>query len=675
MLSKSVIFGFILIAAIALLTSNLSKLIAKIKMGQPEDRSDNPAQRIKLMLKVALAQTKIFRESFAGILHVIIFWGFLVLLFSASESVLQGFLPNFNWRFLGPFYTLITLSTDLFCAGIVITVLISLFRRFVINVNRLQGDASEKIDAIIVLGSIFIIVTSLLLQNATGHKFYSHEPWAFKPIAAYIGAFISFSDAPMIYTICWWIHIIMILVFANYLPFSKHLHVYTSIINVYYSTLGPVNKLQPINFEEEGIEKFGIIDAEDCSWKSILDSYSCTHCGRCTASCPANLTGKVLSPREIIVQLRERSDEKFNILIKKEQKKLPLEKLSENNRVILDKKFIGDYENIEAIWQCTTCGACMQECPINIEHVPVIVGMRRSLVMMESNFPQEIQPAMASLENNATPWAFSSAERADWAAGLDIKTAAENPDFDVLFWVGCAGSFDDRAKKISVAFAKLMQAAGVNFAILGTEEQCNGDVARRMGNEYLADMLIKSNIETMSRYNVKKIVTFCPHCFNTLKNEYPDFGGNFEVFHHTEFLNQMIQDGKLKIKPNGSVQKHIVYHDSCYMGRYNNVYEAPRELLHSIPGAKITEPHRHADHGLCCGAGGGRMFMEETVGKRVNIERTEELLATGADTIALNCPFCMTMITDGVKAEDKTESVSVKDISEILLEYIERLKD
>jgi Fe-S oxidoreductase len=349
------------------------------------------------------------------------------------------------------------------------------------------------------------------------------------------------------------------------------------------------------------------------------------------------------------------------------QKQFPEQKLTDAEQAILDKKFIGDYNSIEALWQCTTCGACMQECPVTIEHVPAIIGMRRSLVMMESNFPPLLQSTFSNLENNATPWAFSASERADWAEGLNIATAANKQDFDVLFWVGCAGSFDDRAKKVSIAFAKLLQIAGVDFAILGTEEQCTGDTARRAGNEYLADMLVKANVETLNAYNVKKIVTFCPHCFNTLKNEYPDFGGNYEVVHHTQFLKDLIAQGKLKLQPIADDMNDVVYHDSCYLGRYNQEYDAPRNIIESLPGMKLKEVPRSHDKGLCCGAGGSQMFLEETEGKRVNIERTEELLATDPNTIAVNCPFCMTMITDGVKAKDKVDEVAVMDIAEILL--------
>jgi Fe-S oxidoreductase len=442
--------------------------------------------------------------------------------------------------------------------------------------------------------------------------------------------------------------------------------VLTSVPNVYFSNIGPVNKLDNINFEDESIEKYGVQDVEDFKWKTLLDGYTCTHCGRCSSVCPANITGKILDPRQIIIEIRERTMDKMPILEKSKNGEVAL---SDDEQKILDKKFIGDYQSIEALWQCTTCGACMQECPVNIEHVPAIIDMRRSLVMMESEFPTLLQNTFGNIETNATPWAFSPSERADWAEGANVQIAAEVQEFDVLFWVGCAGSFDDRAKKVSLAFSKLMQFAGVNFAILGTEEQCNGDVARRTGNEYLADMMVKANIETLNQYKFSKIVATCPHCFNTLKNEYPTFGANYEVIHHSQFIMQLIKDGKLNLTEHGDAINDFTYHDSCYIGRYNNIYDEPRNTLLSVPGLKIKEVNRSKDKGLCCGAGGGQMFLEEDQGKRVNIERTEELLETGAKNIAVNCPFCMTMITDGVKAKD-AEDVKVKDISEIILESI-----
>jgi len=660
---KNLIFAIIFFAAFGFLTKNVLRLISYLKLGQPDNRTDKIGQRIWQTLKVAIFQTKILREASGGTIHAWIFWGFLILLFAASNSVFTGFGIHHFYNFLGPIYSAITFFIDLFCVLIIIAVIWALMRRYVFKIKRLQVEG-EKFEAGFILFMIFVIISSLLVENATAIVLQNDASNAFRPISAAIAPLFSLQNSSSIHEIAFWVHILFIFAFMNYLPYSKHLHVLTSVPNVFFGSLEPVNKLKPINFEAEGVEKFGVVDFEDLTWKQLLDGYTCTHCGRCTSVCPANTTGKVLDPREIIMQIRHRTFDKAPIDLKlaKNEEILP------DELVILDKKFIGDYQSIDALWQCTTCGACMQECPVMIEHVPAIIDMRRSLVMMEANFPSLLQNAFGNLETNATPWAFSQADRTRWAEDLGIKQAAESPDFEILFWVGCAGSYDDRAIKISRAFATLMQKAGINFAILGTEEQCTGDVARRAGNEYLADMLVKANVETLNRYNVKKIVTICPHCFNTLKNEYPDFGGKYEVVHHTEFLLNLINNGKLKLK--SSIKKsEIAYHDSCYLGRYNEIYDKPRTLLEKA-GFEIKEVSRSGDRGFCCGAGGAQMFMEETEGKRVNIERTEELLSTGCSQIAVNCPFCLTMITDGTKAKE-AENVAVRDIAEILLDMVE----
>ncbi|MCX6156098.1 MAG: (Fe-S)-binding protein [Candidatus Kapabacteria bacterium] len=669
-LVKAVVFGIILVFSALVLSRKLYQLFSYLQVGKEINRSDNINSRIKNTVKVAFFQYRIFRDKSAGILHALIFWGFLTLLFSASESIFQGFYNGFSWSILKYFYSFITFSTDFFCVLVIVSIIFNLIRHFAIKVPRLQGKKEDMVDALVVLIFIFSIVCSLIIENAASTKIHN-EYWEFKPIAAYFGTLIPSNSAVFIYEIFWWMHIILILAFANYLPYSKHLHVYTSIQNVFHAQLKPINGLERIDFEQEGVEKYGIVDVDDISRKSLFDGYSCTHCGRCSSVCPANTTGKLLDPREIIIQIRHRLQDIGPIKLRQIKTNGTEVILSDHESELLNKKFVGDYQSIEALWQCTTCAACMQECPIMIEHVPAIVGMRRSLVLTDAEFPSLLQSAFSNLENNGTPWAFSSSERSDWAEGSGIKTAAENPDFEYLFWVGCAGSFDDRAKKISLAFARLLQIAGVNFAILGNEEQCNGDVARRAGNEYLADMLIKANIETLSNYKVKKILTICPHCFNTFKNEYPDFGVQFEVIHHTQFLNNLIKSGKLKLRPNSSQSTNISYHDSCYLGRYNQIYDEPRNILKSISGFSLKEPLRNHDRGFCCGAGGAQMFLEETVGKRVNIERTEELINTHTETIALNCPFCMTMISDGIKAKDLTEKIQVKDLAEILLENVQ----
>ncbi len=666
---KNLVFILIFLAAISFLYFNLIRIFQIIKLGKKEKRNSTMLQDTIRMLKIAIGQTKIFRDDNAGWLHAAIFWGFLVFLFSAAESVLQGFYPGFSWNFLGYFYSALSLITDIIAIFIVAAVVYALYRRFVIKIPRLQGDNSEKIDAVVVLGFIFIITTSLIIQNASHIIFLGNEEFAIKPISNLIAGYIPFSLAPIIYDYAWWIHVLGILVFMNYLPFSKHFHVYTSIPSVYAGSDTIPNKLSKIDFEDESNEKYGATDFTDLSWRSIMDGYSCTHCGRCTNVCPANMTGKVLDPREVIIQTRKRADEFGKILIRQggNDPLLDPNKLTNEEEIIESKKFIGEYENPEALWQCTTCGACMMECPIAIEHVPSIIEMRRGLVMMESEFPSLLQTTFANLENSGNPWGFSPTDRVNWTEGLDVKTASETDEFEYLFLVGCAGSYDEKGIKVSQTLSHLLKEAGVSFAILGNEEQCNGDPARRAGNEYLADMLIKMNVETLTNYQIKKVITTCPHCFNTLKNEYPDFGLKIEVIHHTDFLNQLINEGKLKLLNND--KDKLTYHDSCYLGRFNQIYESPRNIIKTISNGNFTEVTRSKDRGFCCGAGGAQMFMEETQGKRINIERTEELLATEADKIVLNCPFCSIMISDGVKAKESTSQVL--DIAEVIYQNLD----
>lgn len=631
--------------------------------GKKDQRFDGLGERFLKVVTIAFGQSKLLRDPAAGIIHFIIFWGFMLFLLAVLESVIQGFYSNFSFSSLGIIYSLSTLAQDVLGVLVILSVLISLFRRFVLKIKRLIVDRKHKFDAAVILLLILIVCIAMYGQNSAhvAKQNFVLEPNEFRPISSVLSSvlFSSVSSAELPYEIFWWIHIIVVFTFLNYLPYSKHLHILTSIPNTFFSNSAEKrNKLQPLNLDDENAEYFGSSDVDQMSWKQILDSYSCTECGRCTSVCPAAIVGKPLSPKKIIVDIRQRVLERAPLILK-----------NKTDTELIEKTLVHNYISDAELWSCTTCNACVQECPVMIEHVDTIIDMRRNLVLSESNFPSSLNAVFKSIEVNFSPWAFNQSERADWAKGMDIKTMAEDPDCDILFWVGCAGSFDNRYKKVSRAFAEIMQRAEINFRILGTEEKCNGDTARRLGNEYLAQQMIKENIETLNRYNVKKIVTACPHCFHSLGNEYKQFGGNYEVIHHTMLISDLLNSQKITF--NKKWEGHnFTYHDSCYLGRYNNIYSEPRRIFKQVENINFTEMKRNKSRGYCCGAGGGRMFLEDEQGGRINEERTKEALETGADIITSACPFCMTMFNDGLKFFEKTDTVSVKDIAEIVLDNI-----
>lgn len=623
----------------------------KAHQGKGPSLNDIPA-RIGATFVNVLGQKAVLKKKNAGIMHATIFWGFLIITIGTLEQFASTIYAGTTFEFIGqnPYRALVFMQ-DLFTLAVLLAVGYAAYRRFIVRPEGL-GKSRDASIVLLLTGSLMV---SILLMN--GFHFAGADPWfrGAMPVSNGLSSFLSgLGLSPGVNaglgTFFKWVHMLIVLGFAVYIPSSKHLHIVAAGPNTFLKKLTREKGMAPINFEDEKVTQYGAAKISDLSWKDALDYYSCTECGRCQDLCPAHNTQKPLSPKMLILDLKE------NMYRNKD--KLLAGKHDEVSHVV-DENVTED-----VIWACTSCRACEIACPVFIQQVDKIYEVRRNLVMMESRFPAEVQGVFKNMETNATPWAFSASDRANWAEGLGVKTMAEDANVDVLLWVGCAGSYDDRNKKVLRSFSSILKKAGIKFAILGTEEQCTGDPARRIGNEYLYQMLAKANVETMNRYSVKRIVTACPHCFNTIKNEYGDFGGNYEVFHHSQFIAKLITEGKLK--PTKSIDETITFHDSCYLGRWNNVYDQPRDVLKSLPSARLVEMKSNLDMSMCCGAGGGRMWMEETIGKRINVARTEQALDTKAGIIAASCPFCMTMMNDGVKSKDMQDKVRVMDIAELM---------
>lgn len=642
--------------------------------------------RLKSFFENVILQKKNFHEPVRGIMHAFIFYGFIVyILHTTSQMVSGGFgfwleeiADIYQFSILGALFSDSVEHIYIAILNFVsILVLIGLgffaWRRWIKKAKGL--DVHSPASAIVILMITTLMLTTLLGEGAktVGSLYFVENP---DFIAASFGYFwkalnVKYQNADLAYEIMWWGHILTVFAFMLYVPTSKHAHLIFAPINYFFATDTPKGALSKLDLEDEnGV--WGSNRIEDFPWPNLLDGLSCIECGRCQVQCPANRTDKVLNPKAIIVDLKHALMEKMVEVDKVAQGKTPEE--AKEAIAAIDTSVINNYEGLseEAVWGCTTCYACVEACPVGNNQVQAIIEMRRYLVQVESKMSPELQGAFTKMENNSNPWGVGAHTRADWAEGLGVKTLAEDSNVDILYWVGCAGAFDERNKTISRAFVKILQKANVNFGILGTEEGCSGDSARRGGNEYLYQTLAQQNIQTMNGYNVKKIVTACPHCYNTIKNEYPQFGGNYEVYHHSEFINMLVKEGKIDISAEKDLKNgKYTYHDSCYLGRYNDNYDNPRNVIKKATGGKLVEPVDSRSKGLCCGAGGAQMWMEEQNNNRVNIMRTKQLIDTGATTIATACPFCITMITDGVKAEEKTDIVKVKDIAELVAENLD----
>ncbi len=661
MFPENIILLVLTLIAVTVFLNSAYRLYRFLCLGRKEDRFDNIPERIKSVIFYVFGQLRVIKE-IAGIGHFIIFWGFIVISIGTAETFLNGFYNKISFSFLGPLYTLLLALQDLFGVLVLGAIAVSLVRRFILKPERLKiDDPSAKVDAFIVLGLITILIFAMFadrgIQMNLDKSGILVQHVSFIPVSAFAGNLLSSVSSYPLERFFWWLHNIVILVFLMYIPYSKHLHLLGSIPNIFFRSFRPKVELTKLDLEDENRETFGVTKIEEFTWKQLLDLYACTECGRCQVNCPAYLTQKPLSPWKMIHDLKGHLKKKGPELLKKNGKKE-----GEEEPPILATKLVGEVIPEDVIWSCTTCMGCQQACPVFIEHIHKIIDMRRTLVLDDSSMSPEVQRCFTNMENNSNPWGIGFASRADWAKDLQIKTMAEDGSVDYLLWVGCAGSFDDRNKKVAVALVKILKAADVKFAILGTEEKCCGETARRMGNEYLAQMMMQENVEILNNYNVKKIITMCPHCMNSLKKDYPQFGGNYEVVHHSEFIHDLIKNGKIKTKT--PVNMSMTYHDSCYLGRHNEIYSSPREILKSVSGIKLLEMERTGEKSFCCGAGGGRMWMEEHIGTRINETRTEDALKTGAEKICTACPYCLTMFEDGLKTKQK--ELKVMDLAEVL---------
>ena len=638
-------------------------LISLLKLGKKEDRFDRPWARLGYALGQVLLQRcvlkNVTKKDWSGLGHMFIFYGFCLFVISYGFHIAEGFYAKlspalFGAGFNNSFFFLLD-AAGLIVIGALIWAAI---RRYIMRPSRLEPIMSKGAAIILLLISFLMIIGF----SVEGFRLMAED----KPFAdwAFVGAgfselFINMGFKPYAETLFyffWYFHIIIIFGFGIYLLYSKHLHILVAHPNLYFHSTAPKGSLQSITDMEEA-EMFGAAEITDFSWKQLLDLYACTECGHCNANCPAGISEKPLQPKDFIVDLRDHLFTTGKELLDKQKK----EGAEEEKGVCV----ITDVLPEDIVWDCTNCMACMEVCPVGVEHVTKIIEMRRYLVLMESNFPAVVQTAFRGMERNSNPWNLGRSTRADWAKNLDVNILSEGSgDVDILYYVGCSGSYDLRNQKVAKSMVKILRAAGINFGILGTEEGCCGDSARRIGNEYLYQMMARENIDTFKKYKFNKIVVTCPHGYNTLKKEYPEFGGEFEVVHHTEFILDLIKTGKIDLQ--GDLDKIITYHDSCFLGRYNGIYEAPREILGSIPKVKLVEMDRNHKFSFCCGAGGGRMWMERVRGQRVYALRTEQALAKDPDQIATACPFCMTHFEDGLIFHDVVEKIKVLDIAEII---------
>ena len=641
------------------------RVIRLILQGKGVARFDHLWERVKGATIIVLGQRRVLQrvpaKDWAGVGHAVIFWGFLSFSLSYLIFIFIGSIwASFPEKLLtADGVRVYSRYLDILTVVLLVMLGWAFIRRWAVRPHRLSFDLTRNFDSVVVVA----LIAGLMISTLLVHAFYVAQGGHGAEADVYIGGALGdgFSSlglglgaADTLHATFWWIHLAIILGFGLYIPFSKHMHMVAAPLNAFFRSLEPRGTLPSIDLENT--ERFGAGRIQDFTWKQLLDGYACAVCGRCTDVCPANITGKILSPMHIVENIKDHM-----VAIGPQGPRNP--------EHVEPVALFGNAISEQAVWDCVSCGACMEECPVVVEHIPTIMDLRRNLVLEESKVPETAMNALLSLEQRGHPWRGTQYSRTDWAEGLNVPTIADKPDAEVLFWVGCTGALEQRSQSVTRSMARVLKRAGVDFAILGDEETCTGDPARRMGNEYLYQILAQQNITTLTRYNIKKIVTICPHCFNTMRNEYPQFGGDFEVLHYSQFIDQLIQEDRLK--PVIPVNTTMAYHDSCFLGRHNGIYDQPRNIAKSIPGLKLVEMEpRCRERGFCCGAGGGHMWLEESQGTRINHVRTDHFLETDADTVGVSCPFCLQMLTEGIQAKGLEGEKQSKDILELLSESL-----
>jgi Fe-S oxidoreductase len=643
-----VLIAPLLIAACATFAWSCYSRFGLVSVGMPEDRFSNPMLRIKNTVLFALLQRRVVSRPF-GFNHLLIFWSFLVLALANTEFLLAAVFPSARLSLLPNYlYHPLLFAFDLVSLGTLVAVCLAALRRVV--APPYQGARSAEAFGILALiGTLMLAYFGMHgAEIALGIEPAARALPVSSALAGLLTRFGHASDFGSVAAGAWWLHTAVLLFFLNYLPYSKHMHILSAIPNVYFKALETPSVLPREDFSEA--DSFGTGRIDRFTWKDLFDSFSCTECGRCQQECPAAATGKPLNPRHVMHQIRE------NLLAN-----APLLQAGGSRTAPLIGTEEGSIEK-DAIWSCTTCGACLAACPVFIEQMPKLIMMRRHLVQMHADFPEELLSLFENMEQRSNPWGIAPGERAKWAGALPVRNF-EAGNTEYLLYVGCAGSFDPRNKQVTLALAQILDAAGVSWGTLGKEEKCCGDSLRRLGNEYLFDRMARDNAALFKQKGVQKVITQCPHCFTTLKNDYRQFGVELEVIPHAEFLETLLSQGKLQLQ--GSDAGSVVFHDSCYLGRHNGVYQAPRSVLQMATGSAPVEMGRNRDRSFCCGAGGGRMWMEEHLGERINLNRVGEALASSPDTICVTCPYCMTMMEDGLK-ENGAQHTRVRDIAEVV---------